>query len=154
MDITIRSATVNDAKRIHTAVNGYAAEGLMLPRSISAIYDSIPFYFIAECGGAFAGCAALQVIWEDLAEIRSLAVLKDFTGRGAGTTLTRTCLDYAKELAVKRIFVLTYIPEFFKKLGFVDVSKDTLPHKVWAACVNCPKFPECGEVPLIKALEG
>ena len=91
-------------------------------------------------------------MWEDLAEIRSLAVDKVHQKRGIGKNLVRECLKEARALGVKRIFALTYSPDFFKKMGFKDADKSSLPQKIWGDCLRCPRFPECDEHAVIISL--
>ena len=102
---------------------------------------------------AIVGVGALRTVWEDWGEICSLAVAEDRQGKGVGTAIAENLLSQAILLGLGRVFVLTYIPAFFKRIGFVDVPKGELPHKVWADCVNCPKFPGCGEVSLVRELK-
>jgi amino-acid N-acetyltransferase len=94
-------------------------------------------------------CAALKVVWEDLAEVRSVAVKPSLRGRGIGRMLVEAVKKEARELLIPRVFCLTYVPGFFRRLGFREVDKGSLPHKIWADCINCPQFPDCGEVPLV-----
>ena len=149
----IRPAKVSDVREIQRLVNSYAEEEKMLPRSLSETYDHVRDFFVAEGdGGAFAGCGALTVAWEDLAEIRSVAVARDATGGGLGTAIIRACLEEAERLEIARVFVLTYIPEYFGRFGFHVVGREELPHKIWAECIKCPKFPECGEIPMVADL--
>jgi len=145
----IRKATLNDIKVIQSIINQYADTGQMLPRTLNELYEHLRDFYVYENDGSLAGVCALHVSWEGLAEIRSLAVRQDILSRGIGTELVRTCLTEAHELQVKRVFVLTYQPGFFRKLGFVDIDKKELPHKVWTDCLNCVKFPNCDESALI-----
>jgi len=94
----------------------------------------------------------LHISWDDLAEIKSLAVAKIKQGKGLGQELVRACLDEASFLGAKKVFVLTYKPEYFKKFGFKRVKTSQLPHKIWAECINCCKFPNCQEIALLKTL--
>ena len=154
----IRKAKIKDVKPIYEMINFYAKDDLMLPRSISDLYDDLRDFFVCEEGGphagagAVVGCCALHISWEDLAEIRSLAVDPARHKKGTGRQLVGVCIDEAKELGVKKIFALTFVPEYFEKLGFVRVNKSYLPRKVWGECISCVKFPDCSEVPLIKEL--
>jgi amino-acid N-acetyltransferase len=148
----IRKATVEDVKEIQKLVNYHADRGKMLPRSLGDICDNIRDFFVYEEDGAMLGCCALHVTWVDLAEIRSLAVADDAQGRGVGTALLEACLEDVQRLAIKRVFALTYKPEFFEKKGFQKVDKAELPHKVWLECVRCVKFPDCDEVAVIRTL--
>jgi len=144
-----RKATVSDVKAIHRLINDAASEDAMLPRSLSDLYEKVRDFHVCESGGRVLGCCALHIIWEDMAEIRSLAVQPDSRGKGLGVGLVRRCLAEREEYGIRKVFVLTYIPGFFEKLGFRKVSKDILPHKVWSDCVKCPKFPDCGETAMI-----
>lgn len=144
-EVVIRKARVADAPEIQRLINSFAERGAMLPRAINAVYENIRDFFVADSGGGVAGCCALHVTWGDLAEVKSLAVDESLQGRGIGAKLVRVCLDEAREMGVPTVFALTYVPEFFEKLGFSRVDKATLPHKIWSECINCPKFPDCGE---------
>jgi amino-acid N-acetyltransferase len=141
----LRKAKLKDAVGIYSLINSYAKEGLLLPRSLNSIYENIRDFWVYEEEGQIVGCSALHVVWEDLAEIKSLAVMESMKGRGIGTALVQACLKEAEELGVKRVFVLTYALDFFEKLGFYTISKESLPHKVWGECINCVKFPSCDE---------
>ncbi len=145
----VRKALVSDIKSIHRLINEFAKKGEMLPRSLNELYENIRDFFIAEENNEIKGVCALHILWEDLAEIRSLAVKKDSQKKGIGSLLVKKCLNEAKKLEVKKVFVLTYIPEFFKKIGFKELDKSKLPQKIWGDCIRCPKFPECDEVALI-----
>lgn len=145
----IRKATLNDVKAIQSLINQYAETGQMLPRTLNELYEHLRDFHLYEDNGSLAGVCALHVSWEGLAEIRSLAVRSDRVKRGIGAELVRKCLAEANELNVKRVFVLTYQAEFFRKLGFADVDKKELPHKIWTDCLNCVKFPNCDESALI-----
>ena len=149
----IRKAKVAEAKTIQKLINSFAKEGKLLPRSLSEIYDNLRDFFVFEEDGRILGVCALHICWEDLAEIRSLAVQEDAGRKGVGRQLVEACLKEAKELGVKKVFLLTYIPSYFRKLGFYEVDKATLPHKIWGDCFRCPKFPNCDEVALLKTLE-
>lgn len=149
----IRKARTNDALAIYTLINDYAKEGVLLPRSLNAIYENIRDFWVYEDDGKIVGCCALHVVWEDLAEIKSLAVKKEHTKKGIGFQLVEKCLQEAKELGIKKVFALTYAAGFFEKFGFSVVDKSTLPHKVWGECINCIKFPSCDEIAVILDLE-
>ncbi len=145
----IRKAKVNDVARIKELITFYASRGVMLHRSLSEIYESLRDYWVCEQDGEVAGCVALHVDWEDLAEIRSLAVVENEQGRGIGTRLLRRCVREAKELGIPRIFALTYVPVFFEENGFRRCTKDELPRKIWSECIRCHKFPDCDETSLV-----
>ena len=143
--VQIRRAKIVDAHNIQRLINVYAARDEMLPRALVSIYENIRDFQVIEEDGVMVGCCALHVTWGDLAEVRSLAVEESTHGRGYGKLLVESCLDEARELGLPKAFALTYVPDFFEKLGFSRIDKAELPHKIWSDCVNCPKFPDCGE---------
>ena len=145
----IRKAMLTDVRMIQSLVNQYADSGQMLPRTLNELYEHLRDFHIYEVEGSIIGVCALHVSWDGLAEIRSLVVRQDSVKRGIGTELVRTCLAEAAELQIERVFVLTYQAVFFRKLGFTDVDKKELPHKIWTDCLNCVKFPNCDESALI-----
>ncbi|TBR20436.1 N-acetyltransferase [bacterium] len=148
----IRKAKIEDIKQIQGLINSFAKQDIMLPRSLNELYESIRDFWVVEKNGKVIGCSALHISWDDLAEIKSVAVAKDKQGRGIGKELIDTCIDEARQLGVKKVFALTYKPEFFKKFGFKRVKNSSLPHKIWAECINCCKFPNCQEIALLKNL--
>jgi amino-acid N-acetyltransferase len=150
----IRKATVGDVNTIHGLLKKHAERGELLPRALSDLYDDVRDFsvFEEETGGTVVGICALHVCWEDLAEIRSLAVSEPRQGEGMGSALVQAALAEARGLGIKRVFTLTYQPEFFKKYGFDIVDKSELPQKVWAECIKCVKFPDCDEISMIKHL--
>jgi amino-acid N-acetyltransferase len=148
----IRKAVIGDVKGIHRIINRFADQGLMLPRSLSELYDHIRDYYVLEAPdshNAICGVCALGICWEDLAEIRSLALDEDQKGKGFGKKLVEVCIKEARDFGLKKVFVLTYIPNFFKKQRFQEVEKASLPQKIWADCLKCPKFPDCDETALM-----
>jgi amino-acid N-acetyltransferase len=148
----IRKARVKDVKAMQDLIGRFASRGEMLPKSLSELYDQIRDFFVYEENQTLLGACALHVSWDDLAEIRSLAVQENYWGKGVGESLVRACVKESKELGVQRVFALTYRSEFFKKLGFEKVDKSTLPHKIWADCLRCVKFPDCDEDAVLLAL--
>jgi amino-acid N-acetyltransferase len=150
--MTVDKARIGDATSMHRLINHFADEGEMLPRALSQIYENIRDYFVARDGGEVVGCVALHVNWLDLAEVRSLAVDVKSQNQQIGSLLVKACLDEAKELGLPAVFSLTNKPVFFEKQGFHIVDKAELPRKVWAECYNCPKFPNCDEVALVRHL--
>jgi amino-acid N-acetyltransferase len=148
-DMKVDRARVTDANSMHRLISHFADKGEMLPRALSEIYDGIRDYFVVRKGGRVIACAALQVTWADLAEIRSLAVDRQEQNQRIGSLLIQACLNDAKELGIPRVFCLVRKPAFFEKHGFRLVDKKELPQKVWAECYRCPKFPDCDEVALI-----
>jgi len=148
----IRKATVRDVKAIHALISHYAQRNLMLARSFSELYEHIRDFWVYVHNKRIAGCCALYVSWDDLAEVKSLAVESKFRSKGIGSALVLKALEEALGLGLKRIFVLTYVPGFFKRFGFKRLNKKYLPHKIWFECCSCPKFPDCKEVALMKKI--
>jgi amino-acid N-acetyltransferase len=152
----IRRARTDDIKAIHAILQHFASQELLLGRPLSSLYDQLRDFVVYEDsereGSQIIGVAALHVCWEDLAEIRSLAVVEGEHGKGVGRTLVQTCIDEMAELGVSRVFTLTYQPDFFAKLGFRKIDKGDLPHKVWSDCIHCPKFPDCSEEAMIREI--
>ena len=144
----IRHARIPDARKIHKLLLVYAQDGQLLGRSLANIYDSIRDFYVYEEDGEILGIGALSICWEDLAEVRSLAVAPGQQGKGIGRKIVEMCLGEATELGLKRVFALTYQPNFFKTLGFFDIEKSELPQKIWGDCINCVKYPDCDELAL------
>jgi amino-acid N-acetyltransferase len=153
MNLTPRKAKISDSKNIHALLLQTAEVGLVLPRSLPQIYANIRDFFVLHCDdGQLIGCCALSVVWDNLAEIRSLVIIPALRRKGAGRLLLEACLAEAGQLGINRVFALTYQVEFFARMRFNVVSKDVLPQKVWTDCVNCPKFPDCDEVAVLLEL--
>ncbi len=148
----IRKAKLDDIKEIQRLLKVYAPRGGILPRSLSELYDHLRDFFVFVRNRKVVGICALHICWEDLAEIRSLAVEEEDQSKGIGATLVKACLKESKGLGVKKVFALTYQAEFFEKLGFKKVDKTALPHKIWTDCLKCIKFPDCDETALVKEL--
>ena len=144
----IRHARIPDVRKIHKLLLVYAQDGQLLGRSLANIYDSIRDFYVYEEDGEILGIGALSICWEDLAEVRSLAVAPGQQGKGIGRKIVEMCLSEATELGLKRVFALTYQPIFFKTMGFFDIEKSELPQKIWGDCINCVKYPDCDELAL------
>lgn len=148
----LRQAKTSDVKAMQALINFYADKEEMLHKSLNDIYENIQEYVAMEDKGKVIGCCAMHVSWENLAEIKSLAVDQKYQKKGYGAKLVAACEKKAKDVGVTSVFALTYKPGFFIKLGYKKIAREKLPHKVWGECVKCPKFPDCGEVPVIKEL--
>jgi amino-acid N-acetyltransferase len=148
-DIKVDRARVRDANSMHRLISHFADKGEMLPRALSEIYEGIRDYFVVRRRGRVIACAALQVTWVDLAEIRSLAVDEKEQNQRIGSALIRACLEEAQELGIPRVFCLVRKPAFFERHGFRLIDKKELPQKVWADCYRCPQFPDCDEIALM-----
>lgn len=151
----IRNARMGDIKKIYKLLQNFAEKDLLLGRSLSSLYDQLrDFSVYVEDDDdpdleKLVGVCALHICWENLAEIRSLAVIEEYHGKGIGRQLVNKALAEADSYGITRVFTLTYQPNFFRKLGFKDIDKSELPHKVWSDCINCSKFPDCNEEALI-----
>jgi len=145
----LRKAQIHDIKDIQKLLVVYANRGEMLSRSLSELYESLRDFYVYEEDGKLLGTTALHIVWEDLAEVRSVAVAENKTRSGIGSKLVQACIDEARQLGLKRIFCLTYRPDFFSSLGFRLIDKSELPHKVWGDCIKCVKFPDCDENAMI-----
>ncbi len=151
--VTLRKAIIGDVARIQSLVNHYASKETMLGLSLSEIYDQIRDFTVAEGPRrTLIGVCALHVIWDDLAEIRSLAVDPKVRRRGVGRALVERCIEEARLLQIPKVFALTYQAEFFRRIGFERVDKADLPHKVWRDCLKCTKFPHCDETAVLRTL--
>lgn len=150
--ISLRKAKIADASAIKRLIDSYAARNLMLPRSLNNILENIRDFTVAEAENRVVGCVALHVVWTDLAEVRSLAVEEEHSGSGIGSALVRAALKEAAGLGAKRVFTLTYTPDFFSKLGFTELEKQELPHKIWKDCLECSRFPDCDETAMITTI--
>ncbi|MFC1780866.1 N-acetyltransferase [Planctomycetota bacterium] len=148
----IRRAKISDARAINTLISTYAERDRMLFRSLSDIYENLQKFSVAQFESSIVGCCALEIIWSDLAEIKSLAVDGANNDKGIGRKLVAEALERATDLGVSKVFALTLEPDFFIKSGFEVVEKDMLPMKVWSDCARCPKQQSCDEVAVIKSL--
>ncbi len=146
---TLRKATLLDVKKIHALLQEYAKKGDLLARPLTLLYERVREFFVFEEEDKIIGCAALSIVWEDMAEIRSLAVAEEYQKQKLGKKLVEVCINEAKNLKIKTLFTLTYRPGFFQKLGFHEIDKKQLPHKIWSDCIHCPQFPDCNETALI-----
>lgn len=146
----IRKARAEDVPAIQRLVAYYAARGDLLPRTLNELYQHLRDFFVCEVDGQVVGICALSLYWEDLAEVRSLAVHEEHGGKGLGAALVNACLGEAAQLGVRRVFALTYRPGFFERLGFLVIDKGELPQKIWKDCIKCAKFACCDEVALIR----
>jgi amino-acid N-acetyltransferase len=145
----VEKARVKDIPQMQRLINRFAARGEMLARSMSELYENIRDFYVYREGELVIACAALHIDWEDLAEIKSLAVTEESQHKGIGSQLVKACLSEAGELGIATVYCLTYQPTFFEKFGFKLRDKLELPRKVWMECYRCPKFPDCDEVALV-----
>lgn len=148
----LRKARIGDVKTIHKMINISAGREEMLPRSLMDIYGNLRDFFVyfdEEVQG-IVGICAMSIIWENLAEVRSLYVEERYRRRGLGRKLVEACISEAITLELFRIFTLTYKVEFFTRLGFHIVDRSSLSEKIWSDCFRCSKYPDyCDEVAMI-----
>lgn len=147
-----RKANFKDVESIHKLVNDYAEKGVMLSRSRNVLYETLRDMILAEEAGEIVGVGALHLVWDELAEIRAMAVAPGHTRRGIGRSIVKALIDEAGQLGIKTLFTLTYQPEFFGSLDFAEIPKEQLPHKVWKECINCAKFPNCDEIAMVRKI--
>ncbi|MEN6370617.1 MAG: N-acetyltransferase [Armatimonadota bacterium] len=146
----IRKAKITDVSAMQKLINDFADRGDMLHRSLNDLYENIRDFYVLETGGQVKGCCALHVSWGDLAEVKALVVADELQGQGWGRRLVEKCVADARELSIPKVFTLTYKPGFFVKVGFAKIDMDNLPRKIWSECINCPKYPDCGEEALVR----
>lgn len=146
-----RKATFTDIEQIFALVNDYASDGVMLARSRNTLYETLRDMIVAEDEhGEIVGVGGLHIVWDRMAEVRTMAVSSKHTRRGIGAEIVKRLLAEGREIGVTKFFTLTYKPGFFQTLGFHTVTKETLPPKVWKDCIDCPKFPNCDEIALVR----
>jgi len=148
----VRNAKISDVKAIYALINYYAERDRMLFRSLADIYENLQSFIVAELDNQVVGCCALQIIWSDLAEIKSLAVDEAHKDKGIGKMLVAEAIKQAGQLGLPRVFALTLDPAFFQKQGFERIEKDALPMKVWKDCAKCPKQQNCDEIAVIRTV--
>lgn len=150
----IRKAQIHEVPEIRRFLSEFSLDGGILPRTLADLYGQLRDYFVyREDKGPIIGLAALHICWAGLGELRSVAVSPAYRGRGLGDRLVRTCLEEARVLGLSEVFCLTLRPEFFQRFGFRVVSREDLLPIVWADCVNCVKFPDCDEIPMLLELD-
>lgn len=151
----LRKARVADVGSVHQIINHYANQQLMLPKTHLQLYENLRDFTVAIDPGderLILGCGALHIYWENIAEIRALAVLSKTTQKGIGTLLVRKLIEEAREYELEQVFAFTYVPKFFARLGFDQVEHSALPLKVYNECFHCPKFNNCDEVAMVLEL--
>ena len=145
-----RKARFDDIESVYGLVHIYAMQGEMLPRSRNTLYENLRDMIVAEDEGAVIGVGALHIMWDRLAEVRMMAIAPEHTRQGIGAEIVRRLLVEGDALGIEKVFTLTYKPDFFRKLGFIRISREELPQKVWKECIDCPKYPNCDEIAMIK----
>ncbi|MDA8191573.1 N-acetyltransferase [Acidiferrobacter thiooxydans] len=145
----VRPARIADVPLIHHFLELYATKGNLLPRTMNEIYRHLRDFFVIEVDERVVAIGALEIFTEDLGEVRSLVVAEEYERRGLGRLMVQRIIAEARQLGLRRLMALTYVPAFFHKLGFVTVAMDTLPEKVWNVCVKCYKYNRCDETAVL-----
>jgi amino-acid N-acetyltransferase len=148
----VRKARMSDVAAMLSLINGYAAKGIMLPRTEFEMAENIRDFTVAACGAELAACGALHFYSPATAEVRSVAVREGAQGRGVGKLLTESLEAEARAFGLASVFAFTYVPGFFHKLGYTEVDRGELPLKAWKDCLRCPKFQCCDETAMVKKL--
>ncbi len=151
-ELTVRKAAMRDIHPLLKLINGYASQGIMLPRTEFEMSENIRDFSVAYAGQQLLGCGALHYYTPTSGEVRSLAVEPSIKSRGIGKLVVEALEKEALENDLHAIFAFTYVPEFFRRLGFQEVERGELPLKVWKDCLRCPKFQCCDEIAVVKAL--
>lgn len=153
MTVICRKATSADVDALHDLIQGYAAKGIMLPRSHDALRRNIGKFVVADDEGKLIGCGSLLKLGSDLVEIRSLGIAEGYKGQGIGSRIVDALMAEAEAQGIPKVMALTYEVSFFLKNGFHVVDKEIFPEKVWTDCVNCPKQNNCDEIAVLKLVE-
>jgi amino-acid N-acetyltransferase len=150
--VTVRKAAMRDIHSILELINGYAARGLMLPRTEFELSEAIRDFTVVTAAGELLGCGALHFYGPTLAEIRSLAVREQAKTHGVGRQLVEALIAEAIDYELDAVFAFTYVVEFFRKLAFQPIERGALPLKAWKDCLRCPKFQSCDEIAVLRIL--
>jgi amino-acid N-acetyltransferase len=150
--LLVRKAAMRDIRPILDLINGYAAQGIMLPRTEFELSEAIRDFSVIVRQGRLLGCGALHFYTPTLGEIRSLAVHPEAKTKGVGRKLVASLVSEAQEHELDAVFAFTYAPQFFRKTGFHEVDRGILPLKAWKDCVRCPKFQSCDEIAVLRVL--
>ncbi|HSW50548.1 MAG TPA: N-acetyltransferase [Bryobacteraceae bacterium] len=152
MSFLVRKAMLTDVRPLVKLINEYAAQGIMLPRTDFELAENVRDFTVAEVEGEVAGCGALHFYGLRTGEVRSLAVHPDRKKLGIGRGLVEALESEALDHGLVSVFAFTYIPDFFSKLGYVEVDRRQLPAKVWKDCLRCPKLQCCDEIAMQKQI--
>jgi amino-acid N-acetyltransferase len=153
LPLEIRKAGMNDIAPLLELINGYAAKGIMLPRTEFEMSENIRDFSVIYCGRDLIGCGALHFYSPTIGEVRSLAVDPNWKTHGAGRCMVEALIEEARQFSLDAVFAFTYVPDFFRKLSFQEVERGELPLKAWKDCLRCPKFQCCDEIAMVRVLE-
>ena len=150
-EVVVRKARIADVPEMHRIINLFAGKQLMLPKAHLQLYENLRDYTVgldAATEGVL-GCGALHLYWQDLAEIRAVAVAPGIHQKGVGTRIVESLLAEARQYGIEQVFVFTYVPKFFSRFGFIQVEHSAMPLKVFNECFHCPKFHTCDEIAMV-----
>ena len=150
--IEVRKASMADIPALLELINGYAAKGIMLPRTEFEMSENMRDFMVAYAGNQLVGCGALHFYSPTMGEIRSLAVADSHKTNGIGRLIVDALVYEAKLFGLDAVFAFTYVPGFFGKVGFNEVERGELPLKAWKDCLRCPKFQNCDEIAVVRVL--
>lgn len=153
MTVICRKALLEDVDALYELIQGYAAKGIMLPRSKEALARNIDTFYVAQDEDRLIGCGSLCRLGSDLVEIRSLGIVDGYKGQGVGSQLVDALIEEARLLNIPKVMALTYEAKFFQKNGFLIVEKEIFPEKVWTDCIHCPKQHCCDEIAVLKLID-
>ncbi len=151
--LTVRKAGMHDIDPLLGLINGYAARGVMLPRTEFELSENMRDFSVAYDGDRLLGCGALHFYSPVMGEIRSLAVAEDAKTRGVGRHIVEALVTEALAYDLGAVFAFTYVPDFFARVGFGEVERGELPLKAWKDCLRCPKFQSCDEIAVLRVLD-
>jgi amino-acid N-acetyltransferase len=152
LSTVVRKACMSDIEPLLHLINGYAAQGVMLPRTEFEMSENIRDFTLVFAGEKLVGCGALHFYSPTSGEVRSLAVDRSVKSKGVGRAVVEALIAEARDYRLDSIFAFTYVTGFFEKLGFQQVERGELPLKAWKDCLRCPKFQACDEVAVVKYL--
>ena len=135
MTVRIRQALPRDVRSIRALVEPHVPTGRLLRKNMVTLFEDVQEFLVAELDGQVVGCGALHVLWEDLAEVRTLAVAQDFKKRGIGSELLEALLERARQLEIERVFCLTFETKFFGEHGFVEIDGTPVEHDVFVELI-------------------
>src|ERR1700735_1316966 len=150
--IDVRKASMQDIPALLELINGYAAKGIMLPRTEFEMSENMRDFMVAYAGNQLVGCGALHFYSPVVGEVRSLAVAESHKTNGIGRMIVDSLVYEAKLYGLDAVFAFTYVPGFFAKVGFNEVERGELPLKAWKDCLRCPKFHACDEIAVLRVL--
>ncbi len=145
----IRPAEVGDIQGIKALIDPHVETGIMLPKTLTQLYESVRDFQVCVEDQRVIGAGALHVLWEDLAEIRSIAVHPKFHRRGLGSKIVDALIEESRALGIRRLFTFTLAVEFFQSFGFLEYPRNDIPPIVWVECSKCSKYYNCDETGMI-----